>query len=795
MTARTNTRGGEAGRAATTPPGLPFVPATVAAASALVLLALATVSACSRGPAPPPPPRLLVLGDAGAGEVPSGARRALAAVAGELGIGLEDADASALDEESLAACAAVVLLRAEPSFLESDADERALRRFVESGGGFVGLRAALEAAADRPWFTRLVGARRGEDGGLERRSPRVETSVADGAEAWRQSYDGGRSFVVDLGPDAAAWADPAERARLAEGVAWVVAGGPRRADRVLPDDETFEVETLVDGLEDPIELAVDEGGNVFVLERTGALKRYDAGDRRIETVRRFEVASKTEEGGHAQECGGLGLALDPAFARNGFVYVYRSPPEPSVNRLSRFTFDGERLVDERVLLDVATDREHTTCHEGGSLAFGPDGCLFLSTGDNTNPFESDGFAPLDEREDRRWWDAQRSAGNSNDLRGSILRVRPLPDGTLAIPDGNLWPPGTERTRPEIYVKGCRNPYRIAVDPRTGAVWWGDVGPDADVDAGGNPMGADELNRAERAGFHGWPYAIGRRAYGDRSFRTGASGASFAEGIVNDSPHSDGLAALPAPVAPFLAYPYREADDLPELGDGGRNAMAGPILHHDEGKVGGFPPWFDRVMVFYDWSRAGLWLLKIDDRGRLETLLPWLVDETWKHPIDLERGPDGALYLLEYGSTWWDNRDGRLRRISFGGFDRRPRAVVTPSATDGAVPLSILFDATSTVDPEAAERHGDPTRGVRFRWAFGDGATSSESAPTHVYRRAGAYDVELVVTDAAGRTDVWSGRVVAGNTAPAVAVSTSAEEGVFAWGSAIDVAVDVHDPDE
>lgn len=761
---------------------------------------------CSRAPGPPPPAVLVFTGGDGPGSA------AFDAIASEVGVSIErTGDAACFDDARLASFAAVVFLGTRASGRgggDGDrldaAQERALRRFVQSGGGIVAFRAAAATWPDWRWFTRLVGARAGVDAGaFEFRSPRVESvplASGDGRLAWRQTYDGGRSFFVDLASDDPAWSDEAERARVADGLAWVLDGGARRPERVLPDDETFLVETLVDGLRDPIELAVSARGDVFILEREGELKRYDAKHERLESVHRFEVASKTEAGGVAQECGGLGLALDPEFERNGHVYVYRTPREPSVHRLSRFTFRDGGLVDERVLLDVATDRENTTCHEGGSLAFGPDGDLYVSTGDNTNPFDSDGFAPLDERPDRKWWDAQRSAGNSNDLRGSVLRIRPLADGGYAIPAGNLWPEGTPRTRPEIFAKGCRNPYRISIDPRTGTLYWGDVGPDADVDADGNPEGTDELNQAKEAGYFGWPYLRGGRPYRDRDFETGAYGASLADAIVNDSPHADGLAELPPPVAPFLAYPYREAESLPELGDGGRNAMAGPILYSNgaagsSGATGGFPAWFDRVLVVYDWSRARLWLAKLDEQERFETLHPWLADRTFEHPIDLERGADGALYLLEYGSTWWDNEDGRLRRVSFGGFDRRPRVRVTPSVTSGAAPLAVTFATDGTVDPEAEEAGGDPTAGLGWRWKFGDGATSTDAAPVHEFRRIGTYEIEAVVSDRAGLEARWTGTVVVGNTAPTVRLATSAVDDTFRWGETLGVLVDVADPDE
>ncbi len=105
----------------------------------------------------------------------------------------------------------------------------------------------------------------------------------------------------------------------------------------------------------------------------------------------------------------------------------------------------------------------------------------------------------------------------------------MPTAVMKFLPGNLFPPGTPKTRPEIYVMGDRNPYRISVDQKNSTLYWGEVGPDAPNDsfATRGPRGYDEINQARKAGYYGWPFFVGNNyPYRRYNYLTGISGYAF-----------------------------------------------------------------------------------------------------------------------------------------------------------------------------------------------------------------------------------------------------------------------------
>lgn len=437
-----------------------------------------------------------------------------------------------------------------------------------------------------------------------------------------------------------------------------------------------------DVIVDPMEIAVAPDGRVFFIERAGRVRVVDPKSRTTTTLASLLVSYELEDGL-------LGITLDPHFESNSWLYLFYSEPETHLdatghkvgtNRVSRFTLTGDALdlTTEKVLLRIPTQRDQC-CHSGGSLAFDAAGNLYASVGDNTHPGESDGYSPIDERPERGPWNAQKSASNANDLRGKILRIHPEANGTATIPAGNLFPPGTPNTRPEIYVMGNRNPFRISVDPRTGFLYWGEVGPDA---GGPNPergpAGFDEINQARAAGNFGWPYFGGdNKPYRAYDFSTGKSGEPFDPAHpLNGSVLNTGPKELPPAQPAFIWYPYGQSTRFPVVnGGGGRTAMAGPVYSYNatSGATTRLPAEFDHTLFIYEWSRNWIIAVHLDSENRIATdasgklrMERFCPDLTFKRPMDLELGPDGCLYVLENGTAWLGNRDTQLVRLEYVG---------------------------------------------------------------------------------------------------------------------------------
>ncbi|MFG1640885.1 carbohydrate-binding protein [Amycolatopsis sp. NPDC049252] len=580
---------------------------------------------------------------------------------------------------------------------------------------------------------------------------------------------------------------------------------PARADIPPADYQQVALATGAAELGEAMSLAVLPDRSVVHTSRDGTVRVTTAAGA-------TSVAAKLNVYTHDEE-GLQGVAADPGFATNRYVWLYFSPrlstpdgdaptdgtaadfaPFKGELHLSRFVLKTDNTLDlasEKVVMAVPNDRGQC-CHVGGDIDFDAAGNLYLTTGDDTNPFSSDSYSPIDERTTRNpQFDAQRSAGNTNDLRGKLLRIHPQADGTYTIPSGNLFAPGTANTRPEIYGMGFRNPFRMSVDKATGVVYLGDYGPDAGVtDANRGPQGQVEFDRITGAGNFGWPYCTGSNTttetYNHYTFPSGPSGAKYdcAGGPTNSSFRNTGLAKLPVPKAAWIKYAGDEGSP-PEFGSGSESPMGGPVYRYDAASTSTvkFPQSLDGKFFAGEYGRKWIKAVTVNADGSRGTIddFPW----TGTQVMDMAFGPDGALYVLDYG-TGSDNQ--ALYRIEYlAGTNRNPVAKAAADKTSGANPLTVTFSSAGSSDPEGGA--------LTYRWTFGDGQTSTAANPAHTYTTNGTYSPSLTVTDPAGLTGTASLVVTVGNTAPTVNLTTPADGQLFSFGDTVPFQVTGSDPED
>jgi glucose/arabinose dehydrogenase/PKD repeat protein len=451
------------------------------------------------------------------------------------------------------------------------------------------------------------------------------------------------------------------------------------------------------------------------------------------------------------ERGLLGVAVDPAFSAQHYVYVYytfrkngncgMAPSDVStqpVNRVSRFLLGGDDLIDpasEQVLIDNIPSPSGT--HNAGDVQFGKDGYLYVSVGDGG----CDYVAPY-------YCGPQNSAARDpNVLLGKVLRITrdgQVPPNNPYVGTGTSRCNLTGQTAPgnwcrETYAWGLRNPFRIAFDPDANGTrfYVNDVGLNS----------WEEVDEGQPGADYGWNVREGQCA---------------TESTTDCGPPPAGMTN---PI-----YDYQHV--------GGCSSITGGVFV----PRGAWPASYDSHYLYADFVCQKIFDLTPDGAGG------FLVTEfgtSVPQPLGMQFGPYGSGQALYYASY----QLGSVRRVAFvGGANRSPNASATASPTDGALPLAVGFDARQSSDPDKDT--------LGFDWDFGDGSAHASTAQvTHTYTASGVYKATVTVTDGHGGQDIASVWIYAGYHGPIPQIETPLPDQHFAVGETVTLTGSASDPED
>lgn len=330
---------------------------------------------------------------------------------------------------------------------------------------------------------------------------------------------------------------------------------------------------------------------------------------------------------------------------------------------------------------------------------------------------------------------------SNDF-GKLLRLEP--DGS--VPAGNPFV-GAPGVSPRIFASGFRNPFRFAIDPVSGRLWLGDVG-------GNSTNSQEELNLVVAGANYGWPNQEGAACFV-------SSCATYT----------------------FPAHSYAHDDPAHYWNQPQGSITAGAVY-----RANAFPAAYHGNVFFGDYANRWIRRAVIDANGAVQSVQSFLAAPEAGTVVDLEVGPDGALYYVTIGVAWTGAPDvAALHRISYSGSGNQPPiAVASATPQQGATaPLVVQFSSAGSLDPD-----GGPGA-LTYAWEFGDGSSSTAPNPQHSYASLGAFQARLTLSDGAAQTQSPSIEITVGQrpqpqiTAPAPGLSYRAGDTISFSGLATD----------
>ncbi len=485
------------------------------------------------------------------------------------------------------------------------------------------------------------------------------------------------------------------RAMILATVIFVLATLQAQAINGLP--EGFSVDTIASGFNQPTAISFAPDGRIFVAEKGGSIRVIKDGAVLPQPLITLEKINTVGDRGL------IGMALDPNFDENGFIYLsYTYENNPSeflvkTARVVRATVSGDTVVpgsEITILGSVGGTPEKPSCedypvnsdciasdslsHTVGGINFGLDGKLYVATGDGA------GFQGIDLK-------AFRSQ-DLDHLSGKILRINT--DGT-GVSDNPFFTGNPDDNRSKVWSYGLRNPYRFTVHPVDGRLIGGEVGW----------FTKEEVNHLQAGKNYGWPCREG----------TDASVGGYTS--------EDGC-----PITTELTDPVYDY-----FHEGGRGAVTGGSFALSST----YPEYFRGSYMIGDFALDFIKYLRFDENTNVISVNTFASSDVGA-PVEFTTGPSGLVYYLSISQ-------GELRVINYTEQEQESQDPVAQfSATKTETePFRGIFDATSSFDPEGES--------LTYSWDFGDGTTGTGRQVSHEYGQ-GEYTVTLTVSTPRGDTN-------------------------------------------
>jgi glucose/arabinose dehydrogenase len=527
--------------------------------------------------------------------------------------------------------------------------------------------------------------------------------------------------------------------KAAEALAEAPAAQIQPRSSLLPN---FTQELVAGGFNSPTGIAFLPDGRVLVAEKHGIVKGIKNGS--VLPAPFIDISTEVND---YWDHGLLGIAADPNFATNNFVYLlYTYEDNPAqfngskTARLTRVTANGDTAspFTETVLLGTVTGSScnlfapGSDClvsdgvtHSIGSVRFAPDGTMFITIGDGAN------FNTVDNNAYR--------AQDLNWLAGKLLHITTTGQG---IPTNPFFNGDVNANRSKVHALGFRNPFRMQLRPSTSTPYLGDVGWDT----------WEEINVGKSGANYGWPCYEG-------NFQQ----AGYAPAAVCQSLYALGASAVTSGIVVWNH-------------NGASAAAIGGSFY--TGTL--YPPQYQGAYFFGDYGQNVIRYATVDASNNLVGGPTDFVTAA-DGPVDIEMAPDGNLYYVAIVT-------GELRRIRYTAGNTPPTAVASATPTAGLAPLAVTFSSTGSSDPD-----GDV---LTYSWDFGDAsAVSAATNPSHTYTANGSYTARLTVNDGHGNTSSATVAITVGNRPPVPVITSPGSSLLWKVGDVITFAGSATDPED